>query len=216
MAADPNLVGSLPNAIVRDLPEPLPQDKRAWRAWADSAQRARSVAQRKQHTQVLVAEVTRFVTQRNAQLVGLYSPLGVEVETRDLANALLVAGVQLAYPRVQPDGEAMDFVRADGPAALQPRPRSRMLEPAGPAIAPQTLDVLVIPVQAVRPEGQRLGRGGGYFDRYLPLLRADAATIGVCPAACVIAWTPLEPHDQKLQWVCTELGLAALDGASHG
>ncbi len=208
MAADRDLSG-LPHALEQAVPEP-PQDKRAWRAWADGVQRARPAPLRKQHAQALVTHVTQLVQRLGAQVVGLYSPLGAEVETRDLANALLVQGVQLAYPRVQPDGAALDFVLATGPAALQPRPRSRMLDPVGPAIAPNTLDLLVIPAQAVRPDGTRLGRGGGYFDRYLPQLRADAVTVAVCPAACVVAWQPLEAHDRALALVCTEAGLAVL------
>ena len=204
------VASGLPKATERPLPDPQPQDKRAWRAWADGQQRARAMPARQQHAHVLVAEVTRLAAQLNARIVGLYSPIGAEVETRDLANALIVQGVQLAYPRVRPNGEAMDFVLADGPAALQPRPRSRLMEPVGPALLPTQLDCLVIPAQAVRPDGKRLGRGGGYFDRFLPHLRADAVTIAVCPAACVVAWQPLESHDQSLQLVCTESGLAVL------
>ena len=210
MARDRLDLNALPRVAGQALPESQPLDKRAWRAWADNLQRTRTTQARKQHAQVLVTEITRLVARAGAQVVGLYSPLGAEVETRDLANALLVQGVQLAYPRVRPTGEAMDFALADGPAALQPRPRSRLMEPVGAPIAPERLDLLVIPAQAVRPDGVRLGRGGGYFDRFLPLLRAEAVTIAVCPAACVLAWQPVEPHDQALMLVCTENGLAAL------
>ena len=198
-----------PKASEQPSPTPQPQDKRTWRAWADGVQRARTAQARKQHAQVLVAEVRELATQIGARIVGLYSPLGAEVETRDLANALTVLGVRLAYPRVQPDGAAMDFVLASGPAALQPRPRSRLMEPVGEPLPPKDLDLLVIPAQAVRPDGKRLGRGGGYFDRFLPALRSDAVTVAVCPAACVVAWQPVEPFDQALGLVCTEAGLAA-------
>ena len=200
----------LPQAVAQPNPEPAPQDKRAWRAWADQTQRARSPQVRKQHALVLAQEIVQLAVARGAQIVGLYSPLGAEVETRDLANALIVAGIQLAYPRVRPQGEAMDFALAAGPAALQPRPRSRLLEPIGPALLVEKLDLLVIPSQAVRADGARLGRGGGYFDRFLPQVRADALTVAVCPAACVVDWQPLEAHDQALALVCTETGLAKL------
>ncbi len=210
MAGDRAAVTGLPRAMEAASPDPQPQDKRAWRAWADSLHRARSAQARQQHSRVLVTQVTQRVAQIGAHVVGLYSPIGAELETRELAHALLLQGVQLAYPRVRPTGEAMDFALTTAPAALQPRPRSRLLEPVGPALAPEQLDCVVVPAQAVRPDGKRLGRGGGYFDRYLPLLRANAVTIAVCPAACVVAWQPTEPHDQALDLVCTEHGLAAL------
>ena len=210
MAAEHAALRGLPHVTEQPLPEPLPQDKRAWWAWADAIARARGVPQRKTHAQVLAHEMAELAATLGARVVGLYSPIGAEIDTRDLANALLVAGVQLAYPRVRPNGEAMDFVLADGPAALQPRPRSRLMEPVGPALPPELLDLLVIPALAVRGDGARLGHGGGYFDRYLPTLRPGAVTVAVCPAACVVAWQPLEPHDQKLALACTEAGLAAL------
>lgn len=210
MARDARDLSALPKVVASELPTPPPADKRAWRAWADGIARARAPHARKQHAQVLVDQVLSLVARLDAQVVGLYSPLGAEVETRDVAHALIVQGVQLAYPRVRPDGLAMDFAVSEGPAALQPRPRSRMMEPVGGVIAPEELDLLVIPAQAVRPDGLRLGRGGGYFDRYLPQLRVGAVTVAVCPAACVLAWQPTEPHDQALLLVCTENGLAAL------
>ena len=199
-----------PRATAQPLPEPLPADKRAWRAWADAVARARTPEQRQNHAEMLVQEVLRVVVHLTARVVGLYSPIGAEVPTAALADALRQNGVQLAYPRVRPAGDGMDFAPADHPAQLQPRPRSRLLEPVGPALAPELLDCLVVPAQAVRPDGKRLGHGGGYFDRFLPLLRADATTIAVCPAACVVAWQPVEPHDWSLDFCCTEDGLAAL------
>ena len=209
MAFDSALFAALPMAQPHVPPTSVPTTKTAWRAWADQVSRAMPVATRHVHAARLAALVTTLA-QSGAALVGLYSPLGAEADTRDLAHALLVEGMALAYPRVAPDGASMDFVRTPGPSALVPRPRSRLLEPEGPAVDAQLLDVVLVPALAIHPAGPRIGRGGGHFDRFLPKLRADAVAIGVCANAQVVAWSPVEPHDWPLHAVATETGLFRL------
>ncbi len=201
-------LAGLPSAAAAATPAALPTDKRGWRAAADAVARARSPQARKQHAQALNRAVLQLVQATGAKTVGLYSPIGAETETRDLANNLLVQGVALAYPRLRADGSAMDFAAATGPSALQMRPRSRLLEPVGPVIAPEDLDVLVIPCQAASLSLVRLGHGGGYFDRWLPGVPDAVLRLGVVPAACVWPWQPVEGHDQALHVLCTENGLA--------
>ena len=184
-----------------------PLDKAAWRALAEAILRARPAPARRAHATRLAAEVVALATALQARRVGLYSPIGAEVETRDLANALLAQGIQLAYPRMHPDGQGMDFADSAGPNALAPRPRTRLLEPTGPVVDPTDLDLVVVPALALRPDLRRLGRGGGHFDRYLPKLRPGAVTVGCAAAACVLDWTPAEPHDVALTCAVPEAGL---------
>jgi 5-formyltetrahydrofolate cyclo-ligase len=182
--------------------------KAGWRAAADARLRALTPVQRRAHAAILAREIKQLAQTRGARRVGLYAPVGAEVDTRELANALLSAGISLAYPRLRPDGQAMDFADCAGPAALAPRPRSRLLEPTGEVVPPAELDLLVVPAVAVRGDLTRLGRGGGHYDRYLPQLRDDTLLVGAVPEACVLDWTPVEPHDRRLHLVCTERGLA--------
>lgn len=210
MVLDAARLASLVPAAVTELPGDAPTTKVGWRAWADQSLRTQTAAQRKAHAAALTQSVGAWIRSFGAGLVGLYAPLGTETDPRDLANFLTIHGIGLAYPRLTPDGSSMDFVRCVGPSALQARPRSRLMEPVGPAIAPSELDVLLIPALGVHPQGARLGRGGGHFDRYLPKLRSDAVTIAVCPNAHVVAWQPTEAHDWPLRAVATETGLFRL------
>lgn len=204
------LLEGLLHAVEQAPPEPEPHSKVLWRAWADTQLRARTAAMRKQHALTLAIRVSALAEATGARVVGLYSPLGAEVETRELANRLLVLGLQLAYPRLSPDSKSMKFAAAEGPSALQPRPRSRLLEPVGLGLHAEELDLVVVPAMAVNAQGQRLGRGGGHFDRYLPNLRADVLTVAVCPQDQIVPWQPTEPHDWPLKLVCTEHGLFQL------
>ncbi len=190
-------------------PSPLPTDKAAWRAALSALLRGRDHGGRRLHADRLARDVVRLAQAVGARVVGLYSPLGAEVDTRPLANALAVAGIETAWPRVRGAGPELDFALASGPAALQPRPRSRLLEPVGPPIDPNLLDVVVVPTVGVRPDGPRLGRGGGSYDRYLPGLRDDAICIAAAPCACVVDWFPNADHDALMHLVATEDGLWA-------
>lgn len=198
---------AMPAVAVAASPANAPGGKAAWRAAAEAMLRARSPAARKQHAQMLARWVVQAAQASGAERVGLYSPIGAETETRELANALLVSGLALCYPRLRPDGSSMDFAEATGPAALQPRPRSRLLEPTGPVVAADALDILVIPCLALTPQLIRLGHGGGYFDRYLPSVRADCLRVGVASAQCVWDWAPVQDHDQRLHCALVEGGV---------
>ncbi len=62
------------------------------------------------------------------------------------------------------------------------------------------IDLALIPGVAFTPQGDRLGRGKGYYDRLLPLLK-KAYKIGVCFPYQVVEHIPCEPHDITVDYV---------------
>ncbi len=76
--------------------------------------------------------------------------------------------------------------------------------PIGPAVDPTTIDVVVVPGLAFTRDGRRLGQGGGYYDRFLPLLRDDCVTCGVGFAVQIVDDLPSESHDRVLTMVITD------------
>lgn len=72
-------------------------------------------------------------------------------------------------------------------------------------------DVLLVPLVAFDDRGNRLGRGAGFYDRYLATNRTSAGTrptaIGVAFEGQRLAAIPAEPYDQVLDLVVTELGI---------
>jgi 5-formyltetrahydrofolate cyclo-ligase len=78
-------------------------------------------------------------------------------------------------------------------------------EPAGDeTIEPAELGLVVVPAVAFDRRGQRLGRGGGYYDRFLELLSPGAVTCGVTFARYVLDRVPTEPHDKPVQIIVTD------------
>lgn len=71
-------------------------------------------------------------------------------------------------------------------------------------IAPEELDLLMVPGVAFDCRGGRLGNGAGYYDRLLPKVRSDATLVGVCYQAQILPQIVCEPHDVAMDMVITE------------
>ena len=74
---------------------------------------------------------------------------------------------------------------------------------------PGSVDVVVVPGVAFTRDGDRLGQGGGWYDRFLCRLGPGAVSIGVCFVEQVVDELPLEPHDVRVDRVVT-------DSVTHG
>jgi 5-formyltetrahydrofolate cyclo-ligase len=114
--------------------------------------------------------------------VMLYESLATEPDTVGWIEWCRVRGIEVFLPEV--DGPALRVMPGD--------------------VDPATLDVVVVPGLAFTADGHRLGQGGGHFDRFLPRLRTDCLTIGVCYHEQVVADLPIAPHDVRVRQVVTD------------
>jgi 5-formyltetrahydrofolate cyclo-ligase len=83
----------------------------------------------------------------------------------------------------------------------------KILEPDArncPVVAPNEIELLLIPGLAFTVDGKRLGRGGGHYDRFLERAQPRAVKIGVCFHAQLVAEMPVEIHDREVDRVITE------------
>lgn len=74
-------------------------------------------------------------------------------------------------------------------------------------VDPAWPDVVVVPGLAFTKTGDRLGQGGGWYDRHLAQVRADCTTIGVCFAEQIVDTLPVEAHDITMDHVVTDQGV---------
>ncbi len=68
-------------------------------------------------------------------------------------------------------------------------------------------DVVVVPGLAFTTAGERLGQGGGWYDRFLSEVRSDCAAIGVCFAEQIVDVVPVEAHDVTMDHVVSDRGV---------
>lgn len=144
--------------------------------------------------------------------VGLYVASDGEPDLEPLRQRLLAARKRVALPVVRRDGR-MEFFRVKRQTPLVTG-RFGIAEPApGTAyVAPMGIDVLLMPLVAFDDAGNRLGRGAGFYDRFLgrlpPALRPRL--IGVAHEVQHSAQPlPADDWDVPLHGVLTEAGLRA-------
>lgn len=74
-----------------------------------------------------------------------------------------------------------------------------------PCVAPQDIDMALIPCVTCNTKGQRLGYGGGFYDRYLG--KGNFLRVILCRALLMEAVIPVEPHDLMMDVVISEAGI---------
>ena len=145
-----------------------------------------------------------------ARVVAGYAAVGDEPPTRPLLEALVRAGVRVVVPAV--DGERLRWGELHDWSALV-RSELGLLEPADlsdeAAAAAAEAELLLLPALAVGRDGYRLGRGGGYYDRWLPG-RPNGRVIAVIYDDELIVEVPHEPHDRRVDAALTPSGLVEL------
>jgi 5-formyltetrahydrofolate cyclo-ligase len=163
------------------------------------------------------AEVARRVIAlpelAGAARVGLYAPLGGELPTADLLEALRARGRTTCFPRSTPD-DRLEFAAADRFEDLASG-RYGVAEPKGPAMALGPGDAVVVPGLAFDRAGRRLGRGGGHYDRTFPAGRPGPFLVGVGYAFQRVDEVPAEAHDRRMDAVVTEAESLRVAGAAE-
>jgi 5-formyltetrahydrofolate cyclo-ligase len=134
---------------------------------------------------------------RKAKRVMAYVAFRNELDLKSLFKAL--PEIEWIVPRVV--GRQLVLHPYD-PQRLV-RHRFGMLEPAAdlPTIAPDTLDLVLVPGVAFDRQGGRMGFGGGFYDGFL--LTTGALRVGITFDDCLMDAVPCDEHDQRMDWVVT-------------
>jgi len=129
-----------------------------------------------------------------------YWPLPDEVDIRPLIDQLVAEGHTVLLPKVTGD-ETMELRRYTSRTDLQ-EGAFHIMEPIGEVFDDyDSIDLALVPGMAFDAAGHRLGRGKGYYDRFLSehlVPRTDLPSpriIGVCFPFQRVAQVPSEPHD---------------------
>ena len=139
----------------------------------------------------------------------LYCSFRSEVATGPLLRACLRAGKTVGAPLTLPAVSRLRMVRITDPDHdLEPgylgiaEPRRELVEQA--ALDHATIDLVILPGAAFDREGQRLGYGGGFYDRFLAREAPRALRVGLGFAVQVVERLPVLPHDMPMDLLFTE------------
>ncbi|WP_270321426.1 5-formyltetrahydrofolate cyclo-ligase [Weissella confusa] len=152
----------------------------------------------------MMQQMTRAVTAlpawQDASSVALTLSQDVELPTQLLIQTALLQGKTVYLPKVAPQRQ-LTFIQIDESTEYE-RHRFGMLEPIGEPFGDvSTIDFILVPGLAFSAAGDRLGFGGGYYDRWLP--KTTGAKIGVTIPDNYVptpTWT-IEKTDQQVDEV---------------
>ena len=182
---------------------PAPEEKKALRRAMLDRQRALSESERAALTASLTKALLQFPAYPKAQRIMAYLSLPGEADLDDFLRAALAEGKEIYVPVCLPDfkmeaGRLSDMEHfAKGPHGL------RDLPPGYETARPEELDLLLVPAVAVDISGHRLGRGAGYYDRFLSRVSQEKRVAVVWDFQLTEA-VPAEAHDLSVGAVITE------------
>ena len=152
--------------------------------------------------------ITALPEFKSAETLMIYYSVGREPDTVKIARYALELKKRVAFPFCYRGG-IMDARLVSSLDELKPA----MLGIPAPAadsavIAPDELDLIIVPALTYDAHGFRLGYGGGYYDRYLPQTRAFK--VGAAREKLLWGDLPHEPHDVSVDCLVTEKQAARL------
>lgn len=129
-----------------------------------------------------------------AQTIMAYYSLPDEVCTHQLIDELVAEGKTVLLPKVL-DDETMELRRYTGRHDLR-EGAFHIMEPIGALFTSSAIDIALIPGVAFDAFGHRLGRGRGYYDRFLSSLRTvPTEFIGICFDFQKVPEVPVDAND---------------------
>ena len=140
-----------------------------------------------------------------AQTVMLFLNFREEVETTAMAEATIAGKKKLVLPRCAPHGillpiEVHDLIQDIEPGTYGIREPKLSLK----VVEPSEIDLIIVPGSGFDLQGNRLGYGGGYYDRFFMLLNPLTPRIALGFECQVIEQVPIDKHDAIMTMLITE------------
>jgi 5-formyltetrahydrofolate cyclo-ligase len=184
-------------------PDPIAAAKHVARLRAREARESLDLTVYRAHASSLADLLLALPELAGAKMVLAYAALPAELDPSIAVDGLRARGTRIAYTRIEAPG-ILGLHEVDSDTELIPGPLG-IRQPSGdaPRVAHEAVDAVIVPGVAYDECGRRLGYGGGYFDRLLPLLRPDCVRIGVAFDEQLLARIPSEEHDADVHIVVT-------------
>lgn len=184
-------------------PDPIAAAKHAARVRAREAREALDLTVCRAHAASLAERLLALPELAGAKMVLAYAALPAEIDPGLAVDGLRRRGTRIAYTRIEAPG-VLGLHEVDSEADLIPGPLG-ISQPSAdaPRVEHAAIDAVIVPGVAFDESGKRLGYGGGYFDRLLPLLRPDCVRLGVAFDEQLLDHIPAEDHDVDMHIILT-------------
>jgi 5-formyltetrahydrofolate cyclo-ligase len=185
-----------------ELPSELAARKAELRLRVLGARRRLSPAERALAGRQLRDAILEDPQTQMAGVVAAYVSVGSEPDTRALIFALWKRGTYVLLPLLRPDQD-LDWASYEGPDSLIEGARG-LVEPSETPRGVEAItsaDLVLVPALAADRVGNRLGRGGGSYDRALARVGPAVPTIALLYEDELMDDIPAGPHDQRIRAV---------------
>ena len=184
----------------------LDQSKKAIRTTMRHALGAMTPEQRAAASAAACHRLVAIEPFTHATTVMLYMPLANEVDVTAAALKCFRIGQTVCVPKVDWDRKDMHPVEVTSfdDRVLDCDEHGVRCPRDGRLILLDSIDVVVVPALAYDPQGNRLGRGGGYYDRFLAKLRPSVTTIGLVFDQQIVDDVPKNQRDMAVDIVVTD------------
>ena len=146
------------------------------------------------------------VTGAHDLCIAIFMPLNTEPNIVPFIEKCLEEKITICAPVWEYPGLTFRIIQSVHD--LAENPHTKIAEPTerSPLIDPKMISHALVPGRAFTQIGQRLGRGGGAYDRWISLQRTinlSTRFIGVCFRCQIVDELPMEEHDEKMDEVVT-------------
>ena len=181
------------------------EEKQRLRRVIRELERQLSPRYKEESSRAIAAHLLAMPEYQAAGTVFCFVGMEQEVDTRPILENVLAAGKRLCVPLCTEPG-IMELRQVTSLDQLVPGTYG-ILEPLAdaPKVDVDEVDFAILPCVTCNHLGQRLGQGGGYYDRFLAHYRGG--TVLLCREKLIREEIPLEPRDIPVPWVLTERGL---------
>ena len=188
---------------------PLREAKQAMRTRIAALRDALDHEWRERASEALVQHIAALPSFAAARTVLLSAPFRSEWDAAPLIDLALAAGKTVALPRVDEPARMLVLCRIRDVRRDMTLGWRGIREPAPGCdrVDVDAIDWVLVPGVAFDRTGARIGYGGGYYDRLLPLLPARALRVAGAFSAQIVDEVPSAPHDITMDAVVTEDGV---------
>ncbi|MDH4231405.1 MAG: 5-formyltetrahydrofolate cyclo-ligase [Nitrospirota bacterium] len=142
---------------------------------------------------------------KNASVIFFFASFRTEVDTAELIKTSLSAGKRVVLPKVEKERHELLLYEIRDFGELSP---GYMGIPEPPAqegrMSINDVELVIIPGAGFDISGNRIGYGGGYYDRLLSGLQKPVTVIAPAFEEQVVDSLPSEPHDIRVQMLVTD------------
>ncbi|HWA14480.1 MAG TPA: 5-formyltetrahydrofolate cyclo-ligase [Burkholderiales bacterium] len=184
----------------------LRAEKKRLRAHVLAQRDALGADRRREASRIILQRLLADPRYRDAQVVAAYASFGSEVDTSGLLADVLAGGRRLVLPRIDKSHARLELRRVDDLGADLVAGVWGIREPAPhcPVADLGDVEFMLVPGVAFTRDGDRLGYGGGYYDRLMAGLRPQVPRIAAAFSVQVVERLPMGERDRRVSAVVTE------------